>query len=75
MSRSKRRGRDQPAKALRARATSPSLRATSGNTPSSAKEISSDGDAMSDNDSTCASCVPAFTYTRVPGSMPTCDTA
>ena len=50
--------------------TSITLRATSGNTPNTISEPSTPGDTTPDSESMRASCVPAFTYTRVPASMP-----
>ncbi|MCY1546793.1 hypothetical protein D9M68_828080 [compost metagenome] len=44
--------------------------AINGNTPSSTNEPSSAGLRMPWSESICASCVPAFTYTSVPASMP-----
>ncbi len=50
--------------------TSSAFFASSGNTPSSANEPSTAGDAMPASESIRPSCVPAFTYTSVPASMP-----
>jgi hypothetical protein len=44
--------------------------AISGNNPSSTKLASNPGETMPASESIFASCVPAFTYTSVPASMP-----
>ena len=44
--------------------------AMSGKIPSRVKEAISAGERIPAADSICAICVPAFTYTMVPASMP-----
>ena len=68
--RSKRFGFVHLAYTLRARTASLSLRAASGNRPSSTSEPSTPGDTMPFSDVMFASCVPAFTYTSVAANMP-----
>ncbi len=56
---------------LRALSQSTIFLATSGKRPSSTNDPISPGDTSPASESICAICVPAFTYTIVPSSMPT----
>jgi hypothetical protein len=63
-------GFDQRDHTRRARSRSITRLVNKGNTPSAANDSSNPGEAISFNRSIAASWVPAFTYTSVPGSMP-----
>ena len=69
--RSKRRGRGQRAYTRRALMASSAFFARSGKIPSSTKAPISAGERICRGVAIAASCVPAFTYTSVPASMPT----
>ena len=63
-------GRGQPRYTRRRLTSSIAFLATSGNKPSSTNAPTTPSERMPRGDSMAASCVPAFTYTSVPASMP-----